>query len=123
MADLQPITIHIAGRSGVLTRVDADGPVDVTRLAAEVGIEARVVFSPEVWAYCEPACAFPDEVMNMALRDQHARHILAGLRRHLASFKDGRLVFRSNGARRSARLVAEMAGNVDLPAIEVALAA
>lgn len=103
-----PVTRISFGRSGVFTWSGGpDEPVDVTRLAAEVGIACRVFFAPEVWAYCEPEAPHADELMNQAERDQRARHILVGLARNISKFQGGRLLFRSNGARRQAMLAAE----------------
>jgi hypothetical protein len=105
-----------------LGRAPAGPLIDVTHLAAEVGLNAHVRFTPDVWAMCEPAIPYAEELMRVAGREQHARAVLAGLRRHTDRFEDGRLFFRSHGARRYVRLIAHVEGDELAPEITVSLA-
>ena len=99
------------------------GPlIDVTHLGAEIGLNARVHFTPDVWAMCEPAVPHAEDFMRIAGREQHARAVLAGLKRHTDRFEDGRLFFRSHGARRYIRLIAHVEGDDFAPDITVTLA-
>jgi hypothetical protein len=112
------------GRSGLLTVAgDVDHPVEVTRIAIEVGINCRVTFSPEVWVACNPADPHADELLNAAYRNQHARLILVSLARSLRKMQNGQLLFRSNGPRRPMMLVAIVQGDEVTPELMVMLAA
>ena len=112
------------GRSGLLTVAgDVDSPVEVTRIAVEVGINCQVHFAPEVWAACSPASPYSDELFNATHRNQHARLILVSLARSLHKMQNGQLLFRSNGPRRPLMLVAIAQGDEVHPEILVSLAA
>lgn len=112
------------GRSGLLTVAgDVDHPVEVTRIAIEVGINCRVTFAPEVWAGCNPADLHADELLDAAHRNQHARLILVSLARSLRKMQNGQLLFRSNGPRRPLMLVAIAQGDDAAPEVLVTMAA
>lgn len=110
------------GRSGSTLLENTGQLIDVTHLAAEIGLNARVCFTPDVWAMCEPATPYTEDFMRIAGREQHARAVLAGLKRHTDRFEDDRLFFRSHGARRYIRLIAHIAGDEFAPEITVTLA-
>ena len=83
--------------------------VNVSRLAAEVGLGGLVFFSPDAWAFCEPRTPSKHSYLNQIAQEDNARQVLRGLRRGLMdNYGNARFTFYPQGTELQTEMFAEI---------------
>lgn len=99
-----------------------NGRIDVTPLAAKIGLLGKVYFEPEVWAMCQPIASFRDKKLTQSVRDVYAQFILRYVHARVRRFRDNKLVFRPVSQRIPCDLMAVSMGEGAEPTMVIGLA-
>lgn len=90
--------------------------VNMSRLAAEVGLGGRILFAPDAWAFCAPRTPSKHVCLNQIAQEENAMQVLRGLRRGLID-NDGeaKFTFYPQGTQLQAEMLATISTDkVDL---------